>query len=117
MPENRDLDRPDPSEVTPLDEDEEVIGTGEGNEEFEDDEDDDLEVDDEAIDDEPRGMAPTDEVGSEGGSEGNSIGRSRSRIGGAGGTEATETWRPGDRDRMRVDHRGREGVPGRRSPS
>jgi hypothetical protein len=108
MPEDRDLDLPDDA---PLIEDEEdVVGVeDDSEEEFED-------VDDEELDDEPRDQETTDEVGSEGGSPGDAFGQSRSRVGSSKGSEASETWRPGERDRMMLDYRDVTERPRRRSP-
>jgi hypothetical protein len=110
MPEDPDLDQP---EDAPVDDD--VVGIGEDEDEFDEEEQD---VDDEeTFDGGPRELAPTDEVGSEGGSEGASLGRTHSRIGRTGGSESTETWLPSDRDRRTIDYRDSGGVPVRRSPS
>jgi hypothetical protein len=112
MPDNRDLDQPDRPEEIQRDDDD-IVGIGEDDDEFEDAE----EEDDEIFDDEPRGMSPTDEVGSEGGSEGNAVALGRAGLPGAGGTEATETLRPSDRDRRPIETSDESGVPVRRSPT
>jgi len=112
MPDKRDLDQADRPDDTPLDEDEEVVGIGEDEDEFEDDEEDADE-----LDEEPHSMAPTDEVGSEGGSEGHAVHQGRSRVGRTAGTEATETWRPSHGERSTVERRDSTGLPFRRSPS
>lgn len=114
MPDKRDLDQPDLPEDTRLDEDDEIVGIGEDDDEFDEEEED---VEDETLDEEPRGMRPTDEVGSEGGSEGDAVARFRPRAGRAGGAEATETWQPADGGPRTVERRGASGVPPRRSPS
>jgi hypothetical protein len=93
------------------DEDEEdVVDEEEDDDEFDEDEED--EEDGEEFDE----SDPTAEVGSEGGSPGEVVERGRSRGTGRGGSEATETWRPGERDDMIIERRDDEGAPKKRVP-
>ena len=97
----------DEGDVT--DEDEDVVDEDDPDAFDEDEEEEDEE---DAADE----SDPTAEVGSEGGSPGEVLERGRSRGTIRGGSEATETWRPGERDDMIVDRRDDEGAPTKRVP-
>jgi hypothetical protein len=91
------------------DEDEDDVVDEDDEDAFEDDEEED---DEEEFDE----SDPTAEVGSEGGSPGEVLERGRSRGTQRGGSEATETWRPGERDDMIVNRRDETGAPKKRVP-
>ena len=125
---NRQLDDervdavPEEQDVLELVDDDEEIHDDDEDEVVDEDEEDDedaFEDDDEEEDDEEEEVDesdPTAEVGSEGGSPGEVFERGRSRGTPGGGSEATETWRPGERDDMIVNRRDEAGVPKKRVP-